>query len=78
MQMLDNATISYPTLRGAILHSDRGSQYTSQLYRAAIKNYGIRQGMNSAGGHCHDNACCESMWALMKSELLYGRYAQRR
>ena len=23
---------------------------------------------------CHDNARCESMWARMKSELLYGRY----
>ena len=33
VQMLDNAMISYPMLRGAILHSDRGSQYTSQLYR---------------------------------------------
>ena len=74
VQMLDNAMISYPMLRGAILHSDRGSQYTSQLYREAIQNYGIRQSMNSAGGRCHDNARCESMWARMKSELLYGRY----
>ena len=30
--------------------------------------------MNSAGGRCHDNARCESMWARMKEELLYGRY----
>ena len=30
--------------------------------------------MNSAGGRCHDNARCESMWARMKSELLYGCY----
>ena len=30
--------------------------------------------MNSAGGRCHDNARCESMWARTKSELLYGRY----
>ena len=30
--------------------------------------------MNSAGGCCHDNARCESMWPRMKSELLYGRY----
>ena len=74
VQMLDNAMISYPMLRGAILHSDRGSQYTSQLYREAIHTYGIRQSMNSAGGRCHDNARCESMWARMKSELLYGRY----
>lgn len=25
------------------------------------------------GGRCHDNARCESMWARMKEELLYGR-----
>ena len=29
--------------------------------------------MNSAGGRCHDNAKCESMWARLKSELLYDR-----
>ena len=74
VQMFDNAMISYPMLRGAILHSDRRSQYTSQLYREAIQNYGIRQSMNSTGRRCHDNARCESMWARMKSELLYGRY----
>ena len=30
--------------------------------------------MNSNGGRCHDNARCESMWARMKTELLYDRY----
>ena len=29
--------------------------------------------MNRAGGRCHDNARCESMWARMKSELFYDR-----
>ena len=61
-------------LRGAVLHSDRGTQYTSELYRKAINKYGILQSMNSAGGRCHDNARCESMWARFKEELLYGRY----
>ena len=74
VKMLANAMLSYPKLKGAILHSDRGSQYTSQLYRKAVQDYGIQQSMNSAGGRCHDNARCESMWARMKSELLYGRY----
>ena len=63
-----------PMLRGAILHSDRGTQYTSELYRKAINRYGIVQSMNSAGGRCHDNARCESMWARFKEELLYDRY----
>lgn len=73
-QTLENACKAYPMLRGAILHSDRGTQYTSELYRKAINRYGIVQSMNSAGGRCHDNARCESMWARFKEELLYGRY----
>lgn len=73
-QTLDNAYRAYPMLRGAILHSDRGTQYTSELYRKAINKYGILQSMNRTGGRCHDNARCESMWARFKEELLYGRY----
>lgn len=71
---LDNVYKAYPGIRGAIIHSDRGSQYTSELYRETIQKYGIVQSMNSAGGRCHDNARCESMWARMKTELLYDRY----
>ena len=72
-QTLGNACRAYPMLRGAVLHSDRGTQYTSELYRKAVSKYGILQSMNSAGGRCHDNARCESMWAGFKEELLYGR-----
>ena len=70
---LENANKSYPDIKGCIIHSDRGSQYTSEEYRAAVKKYGIIQSMNSAGGRCHDNARCESMWARMKEELFYNR-----
>ena len=58
----------------AIAHTDRGSQYTSDLYRRYLKKYGIRQSMNSAAGRCHDNAKAESLWGRMKEELLYDRY----
>lgn len=34
---------------------------------------GLHQSMNSAGGRCHDNARCESIWARMKAELFYSR-----
>ena len=70
---LENANKSYPDIKGCIIHSDRGSQYTSEEYQAAVKKYGIIQSMNSAGGRCHDNARCESMWARMKEELFYSR-----
>ena len=73
VRTLDSAAASYPALRGAIVHSDRGSQYTSGAYRAALEKHGIRQSMNSDGGRCHDNARCESMWARMKCELFYDR-----
>ena len=72
-QTLDNAYMAYPDIRGAIIHSDRGTQYTSEIYRKAIKKYNIVQSMNSAGGRCHDNARCESMWARLKDELFYSR-----
>lgn len=71
---LGNAVRSYPALKGAVIHSDHGSQYTSEIYRRSISEYGILQSMNSAGGRGHDNARCESMWARMKEELLYGRH----
>jgi len=73
-QTLANAARSYPALRGAVIHSDRGTQYASETYRRAVAKYGIVQSMNSAGGRRHDNARCESMWARMKEELLYGRH----
>lgn len=74
VRTLNNAVTAYPLLRGAIVHSDRGSQYTSGAYRAAVERHAVRQSMNSDGGRCHDNARCESMWARMKSELFYGRF----
>jgi len=60
-----------PALRGAVLHSDRGSQYTSSLFRETLDNFGIIQSMNSGGGRVFDNAKCESMWGRFKEEKLY-------
>lgn len=73
VRTLEEACKGYRDLCGAVIHSDRGSQYTSGKYRAAVACFGIRQNMNSAGGRCHDNARCESMWARMKDELFYSR-----
>lgn len=75
---IENAHKAFPDISGAIIHSDRGSQYTSALYRSTLNHYGIIQSMNSDGGRCHDNARCEAMWARMKDELLYGRYDTRK
>jgi len=74
VEALRAAVKAHPWLRGAISHSDRGSQYTSAEYRAELEKFGIRQSMNSAGGRCHDNAKAESLWGRFKEELIYGRY----
>ena len=56
--------------RGMILHSDRGSQYTSSVFRASLKKYGAIQSM-SGTGRCYDNARMESFFATLKKERLY-------
>lgn len=71
VQTVKIAIISHSDMCGTILHSDRGSQYTSEKYRTVIGKIGIRQSMNDAGGRCNNNARCESMWARLKEELFY-------
>ncbi len=58
------------TLRGAVLHSDRGSQYTSEEFRKTLMNLGIRQSLSGVD-HCYDNARMESFFATLKKELIY-------
>ena len=53
-----------------VLHSDRGSQYTSEAYRKLLKNCGIIQSL-SGTGHCYENARMESFFATLKKEKLY-------
>ncbi|MDD2372365.1 MAG: IS3 family transposase [Syntrophomonadaceae bacterium] len=55
---------------GMIFHSDRGSQYTSKLYRDTLARYGVTQSM-SATGRCYDNARMESFFATLKKECIY-------
>jgi len=55
---------------GMIFHSDRGSQYTSEKFRAALKLRGAIQSM-SGTGRCYDNARMESFFATLKKEKLY-------
>lgn len=53
-----------------ILHSDRGSQYTSAMLRECLKRHGAIQSM-SGTGRCYDNARMESFFATLKKEKLY-------
>lgn len=56
--------------KGIILHSDRGSQFTSQLYMDFAKLVGITQSFSQKG--CpYDNAVIESFHSSLKKELVY-------
>ena len=57
-------------IKGAILHSDRGSQYTSEAFRNELERNQIQQSLSGVG-HCYDNARMESFFATLKKELLY-------
>lgn len=55
--------------RGAIIHTDRGSQYVSKDYRDLLERCGLRQSM-SGKGNCDDNAQAESFFSRFKAELV--------
>lgn len=55
---------------GMILHSDRGSQFTSNAFRTALTNHRAVQSMSGVG-RCYDNARMESFFATLKKEKLY-------
>ena len=56
---------------GLCHHTDRGSQYASDEYRACSSRHGARCSM-SAAGNCYDNAVAESFFATLKKELVHG------
>jgi transposase InsO family protein len=53
-----------------MVHSDRGSQYASQLFRDELKLHGCLQSM-SKKGDCWDNAVAESFFGALKCELVH-------
>lgn len=57
-------------LKGTILHSDRGSQYTSDVFRQELSRAGVTQSLSGVD-HCYDNSRMESFFATLKKELLY-------
>jgi putative transposase len=54
---------------GAIFHSDRGSQYTSEAFRNRLAATGIAAS-TGAPGTCYDNAMAESFFASLETELI--------
>ncbi len=54
---------------GLLHHSDRGVQYASADYLHLLQSQGMQVSM-SGKGDCWDNACVESFWGTLKSELV--------
>ena len=52
--------------KGLVFHGDRGSQYSSRVYKSMLAENGI-EGSMSAPGCPYDNSCEELFFALLKS-----------
>ena len=62
---------------GVLHHSDRGSQYASQVFQDKLTEYGMTCSM-SRKGNCWDNAPTESWFNSFKNERVHGwRFATR-
>lgn len=70
LQALANAIDVQQPEEGLILHTDLGSQYTSEDFDQALKEAKIDQSFSRKG--CpYDNACIESFHATLKKEEVY-------
>ena len=70
LKAVENACISVKKLEGIILHSDLGSQYTSDLFEKYLSKHKIKHSFSRKG--CpYDNACIESFHSLLKKEEVH-------
>ena len=60
-------------VKGTIIHSDQGYQYTSRQYQNLLQKYGMVSSM-SRKGNCLDNACIENFFGHLKTEVMYLNY----
>lgn len=77
IEALNKAIRARKPAKGLIAHSDKGSQYASQDYRALLNEHGFIQSM-SGKGNCYDNAVAESFFHSMKTEWVFFEKYQTR
>lgn len=65
-----NACINVKNTKGIILHSDLGTQYTSQQFQDYLALKGIVHSF-SRKGNPYDNACIESFHSILKKEEVH-------
>lgn len=68
---LDQALEANPGVH-PLLHSDRGSAYTTRILHDKLAAAGITQSMSRVG-KCIDNGPMEGFWGILKRERYYGR-----
>ena len=74
---IEMAARNLPLPPGAVFHSDRGSNYTSEEHAKALEKLGLRQSVGRTG-ICFDNALAESTNGALKVELVNRKqYATR-
>ncbi len=66
--LLMAAAVRGGNVRGAVMHTDQGSEYTAQEFRAACGRLGITQSMGRPGSAL-DNAVIESWHSTLEWEL---------
>ena len=69
-QAVRNACLNVKETKGIILHSDLGSQYTSQTFEGYLSEKQIIHSF-SRKGNPYDNACIESFHSVLKKEEIY-------
>lgn len=70
IKALENAYETQAPEEGLILHTDLGSQYTSQEFMTDVQSKGMKQSFSRKG--CpYDNACIESFHAILKKEEIH-------
>ena len=70
LKALDMAIRSRSVAPGLVHHTDRGSQYTSSAYQAALTKHGMICSM-SRKAECWDNSVAESFFSRFKDDLIY-------
>lgn len=70
VKAVENACLNVKDAKGIILHSDLGTQYTSQFFEGYLKEKGILHSF-SRKGNPYDNACIESFHSVLKKEEIH-------
>ena len=77
MRAVEMAVWQRQEQNNVVLHSDRGTQFTSGDYQKLLKRENLTSSM-SAVGHCADNAACEGFFGVLKRERInYRQYRTR-